>query len=185
MAGRDSSYSDLSLIQWNCRGFRGKRAPLQLLIPTLPAVPQILLLQDTQHQAKLPSYHAVHSDTTDTPRVSTLIHRTIAYQEHTITSSTSCVLIEIIPTKHNRRPIFIANIYHTPRQPMAALDAVLQKIHSIAGHNPLLIGGDLNSQHTDWGYRYTTARGRRLWTTIQDLRQSTRTFIHQRGLATV
>lgn len=98
MAGRDTS-THLSLIQWNCRGFRGKRAPLQLLIPALPAIPKLLLLQDTQHQAKLPSYHAVHSDPTDTPRVSTLIHRTLTYQEHTITSSTPCVLIELIPTK--------------------------------------------------------------------------------------
>ncbi|KAH6930337.1 hypothetical protein HPB50_012884 [Hyalomma asiaticum] len=61
---------------------------------------------------------------------------------------------------------------------MAALDAVLQKIHSIADHNPLLIGGDLNSQHTDWGYRYTTARGRKLWTTIQDLRLTVHNNFH-------
>ncbi|KAL3188013.1 hypothetical protein MRX96_004249 [Rhipicephalus microplus] len=58
-----------------------------------------LRVEDTQHQAKLPSYHAVHSDPTDTPQVSTLIHRTLTYQEHTITSSTTCVLIELIPTK--------------------------------------------------------------------------------------
>ncbi|KAH7955855.1 hypothetical protein HPB52_004555 [Rhipicephalus sanguineus] len=135
-----------------------------------------LRVEDMQHQAKLPSYHAVHSDSTDTPRVSTLIHRTLTYQQHTITSSTPYVLIEIIPTKHNTPPIFIANIYNTPRQAMATLDALLQRIHRIAGRNPLLIGGDFNSQHTDWGYRYTTARGRRLWTTIQYLRLTTHNF---------
>ncbi|KAH8025166.1 hypothetical protein HPB51_004148 [Rhipicephalus microplus] len=56
---------------------------------------------------------------------------------------------------------------------MATLDALLQRIHRIAGRNTLLIGGDFNSQHRDWGYRYNTARGRRLWTTIQDLRLTT------------
>ncbi|KAH7968038.1 hypothetical protein HPB52_005455 [Rhipicephalus sanguineus] len=135
-----------------------------------------LRVEDTQHQAKLPSYYAVHSDATDTPRVSTLIHRTLTYQQHTITSSTPCVLIEIIPTKLNTSPMFIASIYHTPRQAMATLDALLQRIHRIAGRNPLLIGDDFNSQHTDWGYRYTTARGRRLWTTIQDLHLTTHNF---------
>ncbi|KAH7983163.1 hypothetical protein HPB52_009699 [Rhipicephalus sanguineus] len=59
---------------------------------------------------------------------------------------------------------------------MATLDALLQRIHRIAGRNPLLIGGDFNSQHTDWGYRYTTARGRGLWTTIHDLSLTTHNF---------
>ncbi|KAH7935585.1 hypothetical protein HPB52_009993 [Rhipicephalus sanguineus] len=108
-----------------------------------------LRVEDTQHQAKLPSYRAVHSDSTSTPRVSTLIHSTLTYQQHKITSSTLCVLVEIIPTTLKTPPIFIANIYHSPGHAIATLDALLQRIHRIAGRNPLLIGGDFNSQHRD------------------------------------
>ena len=171
MAGRGNNNS-LHIITWNCRGFRGKRAPLQLLLPTLSPTPQILLLQDTATQATLPSYNSIHSDTTKRPRASTLVHRSVTHKTHYITSETPCVVTEIIHHTHALPSIFIANIYHPPSQPMASLDSLLQELHRLAGKHPLLIGGDLNCQHTDWGYRTTTHRGRRLWLLLQNLQLS-------------
>lgn len=151
MAVRANNNS-IHIITWNCRGFRGKRAPLQLLLPTLSPTPQVLLLQDTATQATLPSYSSTHSDTTNAPRASTLVHRALTYKTHYITSDTPCVITEIIHHTHTIPSIFIANIYHPPSQPMASLDSLFRELHRLAGKHPLLIGGDLNSQHTDWGY---------------------------------
>ncbi|KAH7963162.1 hypothetical protein HPB52_019802 [Rhipicephalus sanguineus] len=57
-------------------------------------------------------------------------------------------------------------------RPMASLDSLFRELHRLAGKHPLLIGGDLNSQHTDWGYKTTTHRGRRLWLLLQNLQLS-------------
>lgn len=171
MAVRANNIS-IHIITWNCRGFRGKRAPLQLLLPTLSPTPQVLLLQDTATQATLPSYSSTHSDTTNAPRASTLVHRALTYKTHYITSDTPCVITEIIHHTHTIPSIFIANIYHPPSQPMASLDSLFRELHRLAGKHPLLIGGDLNSQHTDWGYKTTTHRGRRLWLLMQNLQLS-------------
>nr|XP_050052500.1 uncharacterized protein LOC126548403 [Dermacentor andersoni] len=52
---------------------------------------------------------------------------------------------------------------------MASLESLLRSVHRLAGKHPLLVGGDFNSQHTDWGYKTTTHRGRRLWLLLQNL----------------
>ncbi|KAH7945175.1 hypothetical protein HPB49_007382 [Dermacentor silvarum] len=171
MAGRGNS-NYLHILTWNCRGFRGKRAPLQLLLPTLSPTPQVLLLQDTATQAALPGYNSTHSDTTNTPRASTLVHRTLTHKTHYITSETPCVITEIIHHTHTLPSIFIANIYQPPSKPMATLESLLRELHRLVGKHPLLIGGDFNNQHTDWGYKTTTHRGRRLWLLLQNLQLS-------------
>lgn len=135
MAGRGNS-NYLHVITWNCRGFRGKRAPLQLLLPTLSPTPQVLLLQDTATQAALPGYTSTHSDTTNTPRASTLVHRTLTHKTHYITSETPCVITEIIHHTHTLPSIFVANIYHPPSKPMATLDSLLRELHRLVGKHP-------------------------------------------------
>ncbi|KAH7965430.1 hypothetical protein HPB49_007615 [Dermacentor silvarum] len=50
--------------------------------------------------------------------------------------------------------------------------SLLRELHRLVAKHPLLIGGYFNSQHTDWGYKTTTHRGRRLWLLLQNLQLS-------------
>ncbi|XP_070380778.1 uncharacterized protein [Dermacentor albipictus] len=60
---------------------------------------------------------------------------------------------------------------------MASLESLLRSVHRLAGKHPLLVGGDFNSQHTDWGYKTTTHRGRRLWLLLQNLHLTVHNFL--------
>lgn len=51
--------------QWNCRGYRRKRGNLEQFIRSRETKPDVILLQETNHAAKLAGYKAINAATAD------------------------------------------------------------------------------------------------------------------------
>lgn len=74
--------------QWNCRGFKNKRGNLQQYINLLtPNNPDVIALQETNGQAKLPGFSPYSSTPSSVYRtkrmgVTTLIRRNIPVIQH-------------------------------------------------------------------------------------------------------
>ncbi|KAG0422028.1 hypothetical protein HPB47_002120 [Ixodes persulcatus] len=73
------------------------------------------------------------------------------------------VLIEIISgKKKDQGSLFVLNIYSSPakRHRFASL---FQATLKIARRQTLVVVGDFNAQHPDWGYKIERPKGRKLW----------------------
>lgn len=152
-------HNSLQIIQWNCRGFRRKRDPLQQIIANSSSRPDIIAIQDANVCRQLPGYAVIPSDSTDLPRVVTYVCNTLHYAEHDVTSPIAHTFIEILPPTPAQSPLFMLNCYLLPRQQIHLLVPLLKSVTQMAGSNPLLIAGDFNCAHVDWGYRRTNHRG--------------------------
>lgn len=177
MARTRRNHSSKFLIwQWNCRGYRRKRGNLQqhLLSMGLEGAPDVIALQETNGQAKLPGFKSfipVDGAQGEEPfiLVTTLVKRNIPVIQHTTgIHGADHVLLEIISTSGlNRGNLFILNVYSSPRK-NHRFSQLLRKTASLAGsRTPLLVVGDFNAPHFAWGYDRCTAKGSRLWLDAQ------------------
>ncbi|KAH7949261.1 hypothetical protein HPB49_006766 [Dermacentor silvarum] len=102
-------------------------------------------------------------------RVCTLIKRGTAFIEHELVlhdeSDIDHVLIEVVPSSGRRKTgLFVLNVYSSPsqRNRTHTFNALFREAMSKAASNPLLICGDLNAPHTQWGYGADSPKGKRL-----------------------
>lgn len=86
-----------NFLQWNCRGLRRKRDPLQQLLLAQHIICDALLLQGTATRKTIPGYTAIFSDTHDKPRVTTYLKKNIPHVVHAIKSSVAHTLVEVMP----------------------------------------------------------------------------------------
>lgn len=97
---------ELSLIQWNCRGFKNKRNALHQWIQNLPRKPDILLLQETGKHPTLPGYSTFQTR----DQFALLILKELpANLEHDTDNS---ITISIQMTEI---PLHITNVYSLPK----------------------------------------------------------------------
>ncbi|KAH7931975.1 hypothetical protein HPB52_025086 [Rhipicephalus sanguineus] len=156
--------SESLIWQWNCRAFQRKRALVQQHLTLLDEKPLAIALQESGKAAKLSGYQAFSSDKGDKSRVTTLIRRNIAAIEHEVNSrEIEAVLLEILTGLKDELSVFLLNLYSTPRQRKVRFRALFRKAIEAAGTNPLLIVGDFNAAHPEWGYAKQDPKGRQLW----------------------
>ncbi|KAH7947097.1 hypothetical protein HPB52_007528 [Rhipicephalus sanguineus] len=162
--------SESLIWQWNCRGFQRKRALVQQHLTLLDEKPLAIALQESGKAAKLSGYQAFSSDKGDKSRVTTLIKRNIAAIEHEVNSrEIEAVLLEILTGRKDEPSVFLLNLYSTPRQRKVRFRALFRKAIEAAGTNPLLIVGDFNAAHPEWGYSKQDPKGRQLWEDAHEL----------------
>ncbi|KAG0422984.1 hypothetical protein HPB47_001218 [Ixodes persulcatus] len=155
---------------WNCRGFQRKRALVQQYLTLLDEKPLVIALQETDKIAKLSGYQAFSSDRGKKSRVTTLIKRNIAAIEHEINSKEiEAVLLEILTGQKEEPSVFLLNLYSTPKQKKVTFRAPFRKAIKAAGTTPLLIVGDFNAAHPEWGYAKQDPKGRQLWEDAHEL----------------
>lgn len=157
-----------TLLQWNCRGLKQKAASLTQFLTTLDSKPAVIALQETNSHMKLPGYVAYGSS--DNYSTLTLIRSTISAVNH-VTPQRGCnhVLTELLsPSPKNKLSLYILNIYCRPTQKVPDILSTIRDAINIAGTKPLLILGDFNAAHPQWGYRYKTKRGTLLAQAIDD-----------------
>ncbi|KAG0413255.1 hypothetical protein HPB47_009590 [Ixodes persulcatus] len=82
------------------------------------------------------------------------------------------MLVEIIPRHRTQNSFFVFNGYSSPREKVAGghrlakdWDIAISK----AGPSPLVVVGDFNAPHPDWGYKYISPKGNFLRNKIQSL----------------
>lgn len=133
----------------------------------------MIALQETEVPAKLPGYRAFHCQVTETDApawrgVTTLVRRNIpACQENLIALGPEYVFVKILPApkKKKQQCLHILNIYSSVKQSQN-LTLLLQKAWSYAQGQPLLIVGDFNAPHPEWGYPHVSRKGRGVLSTI-------------------
>ncbi|KAH7932529.1 hypothetical protein HPB52_024413 [Rhipicephalus sanguineus] len=157
----------LTVWQWNCRGYRKKRSHLQQLVQKLQADPQatepapdVIALQETSTPSTLPGYATYHQLGSHASLcTSTLVHNGLTAVQHEIEATgIQHTLVEILPRK--RRQVAVRpECVQFPTETIA-----------LVGDAQLLLLGDINARHPDWGYVHTDPKGRKLWSLVQDLR---------------
>ncbi|KAH9367359.1 hypothetical protein HPB48_010154 [Haemaphysalis longicornis] len=170
--------------QWNCRGFREKRAELIQYITTQEKPPHVTALQETNSYASLPGYITFHADGTRV--LHTLVPRSVTAIQHPLPlAGAPGILLELLPAKgsKNSSPIFHLNVYCRPKRSPQALNDTLEVARKKAGRHQLIVSGDFNVAHPLWGYAYANPRGKYLhkyiddkaWVILNELNIPTRT----------
>lgn len=105
---------------------------------------------------------ADHPDRTSHGGAAIIIKSSLFYNEMPSTNE-SYLQAANIKLKINNFNITISSAYFPPNQPISE-----PKIHSFFHSlgNFLIIGGDFNAKHSQWGSRYTNTRGRLFHTSI-------------------
>ncbi|KAH8020181.1 hypothetical protein HPB51_025342 [Rhipicephalus microplus] len=171
--------SIVTIWQWNCRGFRPKRNHLLLHLQQLDPsdAPDIIVLQETHADVSLSGYVAYNQVTHHPlphPVTAVLTRRTLAVNRHDLPfPAVHHVFLETLPQQREQPSLFILNVYNPPRSTEdASLLALLRAAAAKAAKSPLLILGDFNVKHPDWGYSKADGPGRRLWQLAHDLNLS-------------
>lgn len=83
-------------------------------------------------------------------------------------SKTEHSLIELIPSGQLRDSLFILHIYSSPRDMRQRFTSLISKAVRKAAGSPLVVAGDFNAPHQEWGYHRVTAKGANLWRAASD-----------------
>lgn len=156
--------------QWNCRGYRRKRASLQQYAAMSTHPPDIILLQEPNCS---PSLSGFTTFTGTSPLVGALVSKHLTCNSHTINIDIPHQILEIITQGKNSCSLFILNVYSSPRSRTHSFHRLLIEFGRLG--RTLLVCGDFNAPHTVWGYRKSEAKGTRLWDDICNLRYTLHT----------
>ena len=160
--------TEVCVWQWNCRGFRRKKANLLQYIKSQTTPPPIIALQETNGVVQLPGYRTHQNPADDKPNTAVLTqkHLTVTYSKFADIDIEHDFL-QILPPKLNSPLLYILNVYSRPQQKSHRFDTLFARATSSAGKHTLLIVGDFNASHPAWGYTTSTPKGRALWSHIQ------------------
>ena len=167
----------MTLIQWNCCGYRTRYGDLRNIIHQYQ--PVCILLQETMLGVTTPTPPQGYSIETYSPSVNPipgtglamLVRRDAGYQRLALNSplQTMALRLNIGPTL-----ITVCNIYVSPREQLDYQD-VSDLMDELP--RPFLVGGDVNGTHTLWGNGNCNQKG----LTIERLLINTDIFLLNTG----
>ncbi|KAH8031705.1 hypothetical protein HPB51_020084 [Rhipicephalus microplus] len=109
-------------------------------------------------------------------KVCTLVKRGTAFIDHSLDISEESDidhnLIEVVPSIGNRKTgLFVPNVYSPPskRSLTHNFGALFREAMAKAASISLLICGDFNAPHTQWGYGADSPKGKRLAELMDEL----------------
>lgn len=116
------------------------------------------------------------------PWATTYIQRNISFIFHDLSNLYSdCILLELLPRRTGQAGYFVLNIYSHPRDGLRSVFDAIDRAMKIASSAPIVITGDFNAPHVDWGYAKNTRKGISLSRYIQ---QNGCTLVNDCTLAT-
>lgn len=146
----------LTIYQWNCRTFRGKKATIEQYLHKDP--PDIWALQETDTaNPKLRGYETFTQPNRN--RAAILVTKHLTAQAVDLDTQLDAVFIEIIPRRPNQPSLFILNVYSPPTHSLNGIDTLLHRATTRAGANPFILLGDFNAPHNAWSYPRPTKKG--------------------------
>lgn len=146
---------------WNCRSFQKKAAALQCYIDKAIVKPDIICLQEIgKCTVKLRDYYTHHNP--DYPRIATLVSKGIASTVRYLPNAqTQHHIVELFPTKRGRAKTQIINIYSPPKERGTDFAPIItHAMGNMERKDRLVLVGDFNAPHTNWGYRRDTPKGK-------------------------
>lgn len=162
----NNTTESLRVWQWNCRGYKQKRSTLQMHSQTLEKPPEIIALQETGTNVKLPGYKAFQSS--HDPKTAVLIQRNIPAERLEFESiNIPHDFVVLYPTKRSATRVYILNVYSNPKAHSHNFNLLFSLAKKESQKHMLLIVGDFNAPHTAWGYSHCTKKGRLLWDQVQ------------------
>lgn len=169
MGGSDKG-KEIIVRQWNCRSFKGKRGALAQEVAKLETKPHVITLQEIgKEEPKLTGYQT-HWHQQGEKRTASLVANHITCREHSIeNTNVEHGIIEIITDARKAPSIFIANIYSPPSNKKEVFHRYLEKAIKLSERR-LLVVGDFNAPHPEWGYLQSAAKRRRLHEAINSLK---------------
>lgn len=173
MARTPTVTSDLLVWHWNANGYHNKKAVLQQHVQCSVRAPDIILIQEThsENTPTLPGYraHASPPSARDCGKgagrgVCTFVRKGITFTTHDIVgrSTIEHCTTEVIIGRKSKESILLVNIYSNPAHRQQKFRALLHKALRLAPEDTILLCGDFNAPHEDWGYLKTTVKGRDL-----------------------
>ena len=149
------------IVHWNVNGLNSRLPHLHLLLDMVK--PQILALQETKlkqkHLTRISNYEIIRKDRIHEDGgggVCLLIRNDIAFIPVNIKSNLEVIAVKVYL---NKTPIVIASIYLAPEMNNQNIEDLMQEIiDKVQG--PILLIGDYNAHHVDWGSESSDYRGR-------------------------
>lgn len=164
---------DLLVWHWNCNGYPSKKAILRQHLKQIDRIPDVIMIQETHSEdaPKLPGYRTHASP--PSARISkvgagrgvcTFVRKGITLVEHVLVGNSAVEYCadEIITGKKKKESTFVVNVYSNPAHRQQKFRTLIHKAVAAAQGNTLLICGDFNAPHREWGYPNTTVKGRDL-----------------------
>lgn len=154
-----------TIIQWNCRGFLGKKCEIQLLINNLK--PLIIAFQETKllptiNVQGFNSFNLYRKDYADgliaCRGVMLMVHKSV-YSEHIPVVSPLSVVAVKVKSPHLNYELSVCSIYIPPNEGIT--ETQLLNIVSQIG-KPYLLCGDFNAHNPMWGRNRPNASGREI-----------------------
>lgn len=147
-----------------------KRWLLQQYVASQNTQPLAMALQETRGVWKLSGYKSYDSGKGSKTQVVTYVKNNVAVVQHEVGNrETETVFVEILTGKKNRGSIFLLNVYSSPKCTKARFGPIFKRAISLAGKNPLIIAGDFNARHREWGYTTSSPKGQTL---LEDITES-------------
>ena len=158
-----------NLLQWNCQGLRAKKDELLQLIndhePSIVALQEIMI---NNQSLSIPGYDSVmtpgHHNHRAHGGAAVLIHKDIPYKSLQFESKLQHVsVIATLPEIITISSLYIPGSQQIKKEDIEKLIANLKR-----NKFPILLMGDFNAWHSDWGCRETRSRGKLLRTIFED-----------------
>ncbi|EEC14949.1 hypothetical protein IscW_ISCW021625 [Ixodes scapularis] len=100
----------------------------------------------------------------------TLVSNQLTAVQHEFDNSAAdYTLTEIIPAKKEQVSLYVLNVYSSPKDQSREVTALLESTTQLAKKGQLVITGDFNAPHVEWGYHKSFKKGNILWNKIQEL----------------
>ncbi|KAG0434343.1 hypothetical protein HPB47_019171 [Ixodes persulcatus] len=160
---RQRQQQPLRVWQWNCRGLGRKRGNLQLHIRNAEHMPDVLAFQESHDSVHLSGYvrfevpveAAVRGPRASKP-VHTFVRKGIPTIQHEpVVDNGPHILLELLPRRKEQRHVFLLNVYSPPKDQSKAEAIILAEVLRVAKDTPLLVVGDFNANHAEWGHLHT------------------------------
>lgn len=166
---RPNSNETLEIWQWNCRTLHNKIAALSHFMQTAPIQPDIICIQELGNKIHTLLGYVYHTHP-DHPKIATLVRKDIAVSvSYMSQTNIQHQILTIWPCKRSKSKTIIINIYSPPRERSANFKDLFWHAKSLArNQDKILILGDFNSPHTDWGYPRDSPKGRNLVEAMED-----------------
>lgn len=191
MANSLQQLSQDGILQWNCRGLSSKLGEIKTKLQYNKLHVWALLIQEHNKLCSLSNFNGYHNPSIKDRRATTMasapgkaavyvsshIAHTVIDLEPWCSVNQEVVGVLARPVK---TPVILVSFYARPQRTRLNLGWIAHLRSTYPGI-PILVGGDFNAPHTEWGYKYNSRRGCQVKNVMSD---ATFTLLNLHAVAT-